>query len=65
MFLVKARRVTSVKLVYEAFRVIMFPVIVYAASVPETWREQIDFTSFSVSPSMGGLDGGASDSAPM
>ena len=51
-------RVTSVKVVYEAFCVILFPMIVYTASA-------IACTSFSVSPSMRAADRSASDSVPM
>lgn len=40
-------QVTSVKVVYEVCRTIRFPMIVYAAPMPEAWGEQIDFTSFS------------------
>ncbi len=50
--------VTSVKVVYEAYRVILFPMIVYTASA-------IAFTSFSVLPSMGTVDRSTSDSVPM
>ena len=53
-----AEVVTSVKVVYEAFCVILFPMIVYTASA-------IACTSFSASPSMRAEDRSANDSAPM